>query len=214
MKGDIRMRSVRLPPPRNASIKKTIIFDLDETLVHCIDDIDSTPCDQVISVTFPTGETVQAGINIRPYALECLQKANEHYQVVVFTASHKAYADVVLDILDPHNKLIQYRLYRDHCIRTEEGIYIKDLRIISNRQLKDIIIVDNAVYSFGYQLDNGVPIIPFYDDKSDEELMHLIYYIDCLAKCADVREQNRKAFQLRDLQEIDIAEYLQSMISE
>jgi CTD small phosphatase-like protein 2 len=30
--------------------------------------------------------------------------------------------------------------------------------------------VDNAVYSFGYQLDNGIPIIPFYEDKRDEEL--------------------------------------------
>jgi hypothetical protein len=41
--------------------------------------------------------------------------------------------------------------------------------------------------------------------------MHLIYYFNCLSQCADVREQNKKAFQLRDLQEIDIAEYLQSM---
>jgi hypothetical protein len=73
--------------------------------------------------------------------------------------------------------------------------------------------VDNAVYSFGYQLDNGIPIIPFYDDKKDEELMHLIYYFNCLAQCQDVREQNRKAFQLKDLQEIDIAEYLQSMMN-
>lgn len=39
-------------------VKKTIIFDLDETLVHCIDDIENNPCDQVINVTFPNGETV------------------------------------------------------------------------------------------------------------------------------------------------------------
>ena len=162
--------------------------------MHCIDDIEKNPCDQEISVTFPNGETVKAGINIRPYAIECLKKANESYQVVVFTASHRAYADVVLDLLDPSGELIQFRLYRDHCLRTEEGIYVKDLRIISNRNLKDLIIVDNAVYSFGYQLDNGIPIIPFYDDKTDEELMHLIFYFNCLAQCEDVREQNRKAF--------------------
>jgi CTD small phosphatase-like protein 2 len=105
-KNEIKSRSVKLPSFRNTTIKKTIIFDLDETLVHCIDDIDKNPCDQEISVTFPNGETVKAGINIRPYALECLRKANESYQVVVFTASHRAYADVVLDILDPSNELI------------------------------------------------------------------------------------------------------------
>lgn len=50
-------------------------------------------------------------------------------------------------------------------MKTEEGVYIKDLRIIKNRNLKDMVIIDNAVYSFGFQLDNGIPILPFYDDK-------------------------------------------------
>lgn len=63
-----------------------------------------------------------------------------------------------------------------------------------------MILVDNAVYSFGFQLDNGIPIIPYYDDKeNDEELMHLIYYFNCIHESPDVRIQNRKAFQLKDL---------------
>jgi CTD small phosphatase-like protein 2 len=85
----------------------------------------------------------------------------------VFTASHKAYADVVLNYLDPNNEVIEYRLYRDSCVQTEEGVYIKDLRVIKNRNMKDMVIVDNAVYSFGFQLDNGIPILPFYEDKTD-----------------------------------------------
>ena len=68
----------------------------------------------------------------------------------MFTASHKFYADVVLDYLDPNNELIHHRLYRDSCFQTEDGVYIKDLRIIKNRTLKDMVIVDNAVYSFGF----------------------------------------------------------------
>lgn len=47
-------------------------------------------------------------------------------------------------------KLFDFRLYRDHCIKTPEGIYIKDLRILKNVNLANVIIVDNAVYSFGY----------------------------------------------------------------
>ena len=69
---------------------------------------------------------------------------------MVFTASHKSYADVVLDYLDPKRELIEHRLYRDSCMQTEEGVYIKDLRIIKNRNLRDLVIVDNAVYSFGF----------------------------------------------------------------
>ena len=93
---------------------------------------------------------IQAKINIRPYVYECLKKANEYFQVVVFTASHKAYADVVLDYLDQDKDLIQFRMYRHHCVLTEDGNYIKDLRVIKNRDLKDLALIDNAAYSFGF----------------------------------------------------------------
>lgn len=46
-------------------------------------------------------------------------------------------------------------------------MHIKDLRVIAGRDLKDVVLVDNAAYSFGFQLDNGIPIIPYYDNKND-----------------------------------------------
>lgn len=94
---------------------------------------------------------------------------------------------MVLDYLDPDRDLIDKRLYRDSCVKTEEGVYIKDLRIIKNRKMKDIVIIDNAVYSFGFQLDNGIPILPFYEDKKDEEMLHLTTYLKTLAKMEDIR---------------------------
>ena len=93
-------------------------------------------------------------------------------------------------------------------METPQGIFIKDLRMIANRDLKDILLVDNASYSFGYQLDNGIPIIPFYNDKNDKELLHLIQYLNWVIDSEDVREQNRKAFQLGELSEQEITEYL------
>ena len=80
-------------------------------------------------------------------------------------------------------------------------MYIKDLRIIKNRELSDMVIVDNAVYSFGFQLDNGIPILPFYKDPKDEELVHLTYYLKCIAQYSDIRNQNRNAFQLQELED-------------
>jgi TFIIF-interacting CTD phosphatase-like protein len=44
-------------------------------------------------------------------------------------------------------------------------MYIKDLRVIKGRSLENVLLVDNAAYSYVYQLENGVPIIPFYEDK-------------------------------------------------
>lgn len=58
-----------------------------------------------------------------------------------------------------------------------------------NRKIDDIILVDNAAYSFAFHLGfkffcfistclaNGIPIIPFYDDKNDKELLYLTDYL-------------------------------------
>ncbi len=87
---------------------------------------------------------------------------------------------------------------------------MKDLRIIGNRDMNDIVIVDNSVYSFAFQIDNGIPIIPFYNDPQDEEMLHLIYYLTCLASVEDVRQQNRGAFELYKLTSGDAANNAQS----
>jgi len=52
--------------------------------------------------------------------------------------------------------------------------------------MRNILLVDNAAYSFGYQIDNGIPIIPFYDDRDDKELMHLIVYLKQIINLEDV----------------------------
>ena len=114
----------------------------------------------------------------------------------VFTASHREYADAVVDLIDPDKTLIQFRLYREHCFQTKEGIFVKDLRVIRNRSLKDLILVDNSVYSFGFQLDNGVPIIPYYNDPQDQELKHLTDLLGALSHCDDVRQHIATTFKL------------------
>lgn len=30
-----------------------------------------------------------------------------------------------------------------------------------------MILVDNAAYSYAFQIDNGIPIIPYYEGKID-----------------------------------------------
>ncbi len=43
---------------------------------------------------------------------------------------------------------------------------MKDLRVL-NRDLSSLVLVDNAAYSYAYQLDNGIPILPYYHGTVD-----------------------------------------------
>lgn len=204
----LQQKKVKIPRKPGFEQKKTVVFDLDETLVHCVDESNGSP-DITLDVNFPTGEIIQAGVKIRPFAKECLVEVAKIFEVIVFTASHKCYADAVLDHLDPDKTLIHHRLYRDDCL-VMKNIHIKDLRILRNRKLKDIVIVDNAAYSFAYQIENGIPIISWHDDPCDKELFNLIDYLKVLAKAKDVRDVNRDVFRMNSFYEDYIEEFVKS----
>ena len=84
-----------LPDPvRPLDQKKVVIFDMDETLIHCVDDIDKENPDVVLEIDFSSdgqgqnpADIICAGINIRPFVIECLEEATKNFQVIVFTAS-------------------------------------------------------------------------------------------------------------------------------
>ena len=54
------------------SNRPTIVFDLDETLIHCNESLDM-PRDVSLPIIFPNNTQIKAGINIRPYAEECIR---------------------------------------------------------------------------------------------------------------------------------------------
>ena len=190
---EIQAKEVKLPKPKGFEKRKTVVFDLDETLAHCV----STPelGQYEIEIEMPTGILTKVGINIRPYAKELLSAISKEFEVILFTASHKCYADKVIQILDPMRSMIHHRLYRNNCIQID-GIFVKDLRIFADRNIKDLVIVDNAAYSFAFQVLNGIPIISWYDDPEDRELFKLIEYLRVLGRMDDIRVVNQFTFRL------------------
>ncbi len=57
-------------PPYQDGIKKTLIFDIDETMIHCLEDSDLIP-DVIIKIPLDEeySEFADAGLNIRPHLL-------------------------------------------------------------------------------------------------------------------------------------------------
>jgi TFIIF-interacting CTD phosphatase-like protein len=43
--------------------------------------------------------------------------------------------------------------------------------------MEDLIIVDNSLYCFGFQMNRGIPIYPFYQDQYDTELCDLEQFL-------------------------------------
>lgn len=196
-KRDLVMKKVSLNRKDSDKHKKTLVLDLDETLIHC-NTTGMGRTDVVLPIKFPSGETLEAAINIRPGCQDFLREMAKLFEVVVFTASHGCYANVVLDYLDPNREWVSHRLFREKCLLSDSGVYIKDQRVI-DRNLNSMVLVDNASYSFGYQLDNGIPIVPFYNSRDDVELTVLKNYLKELNKEKDVRDINRRHFQFRKI---------------
>jgi CTD small phosphatase-like protein 2 len=68
-----------------------------------------------------------------------------------------------------------------------------------------MVLVDNAPYSYLLQLENGIPILPYYTGE-DTELVHLEKYLEEMSRCMDVREFNKNHFQLHRYADCNDAE--------
>jgi len=89
--------------------------------------------------------------------------------------------------MDPKSEIFDHKLFRKSCVTKDNKLFIKDLRVLKNRDLKDIVLIDNAAYSYAHQISNGVPIIPFYDNKKDTEFKELTKFLMTLLDKNDVR---------------------------
>lgn len=133
-----------------------------------------------------------------------MEEINKKYISIIYTASHQIYADAVINHFDPNKKLISHRLYRNNCIQTkigEEQIYVKDLRVLYGVDLSEVIIIDNCILSFVFQMDNGIPILPYYDNKNDRELIFLMKYLDYLAQYKDIKNENKRMIPLENFKQ-------------
>lgn len=166
-------------------VRKTIIFDLDETLIHsCKSPLEKY--DRSVKATMPSRGEKVIGFNVRPFLEELLEGLKDHFELVIFTASHFCYASPILDDIDP-NRYFKTRLFREHCDLVEGGVFIKNLSILKDRDLKNVVLVDNSVSSFASQVSNGIPIVPFFDNKADDQLLKLRAFLLRLKDVPDVR---------------------------
>lgn len=171
-----------LPPQKGKEVgKKTLVLDLDETLVHS--SFKPVPnADFIIPVEIDN-QVHQVYVLKRPGVDQFMKSMGDKFEVVVFTASLAKYADPVLDLLDK-DKVVGARLFREAC-SNHKGNYVKDLGRLG-RDIRHVIIIDNSPASYLFHPENAVPIDSWFDDENDTELLDLIPFLEDMTKVDNV----------------------------
>jgi CTD nuclear envelope phosphatase 1 len=172
------------PTPTTNNLKrKTLILDLDETLVHST--IKPVTHHHLTVDVLIDGMTCTFYVIKRPHVDLFLQKVAEWFDLVIFTASMQQYADPLIDQLDIH-KLVKGRLFRESCL-AKEGNFVKDLGLIG-QDLSSTIIVDNSPIAYSHNKENALPIENWMgDNPQDDALLNLLPFLNGLRFTSDVR---------------------------
>ncbi|KAF2963994.1 hypothetical protein GQX73_g9570 [Xylaria multiplex] len=184
--------------PQDPKQLKTLILDLDETLIHSMSKGGRMGSGHMVEVRLNTAYTGSGGqqmlgpqhpilyyVHKRPHCDEFLRKVCKWFNLVVFTASVQEYADPVIDWLESERKFFSGRYYRQHCT-FRHGAFIKDLSSIEP-DLSKVMILDNSPLSYMFHQDNAIPIQGWISDPTDNDLLHLVPFLEGLQYVSDVR---------------------------
>ena len=176
--------------PEKTSNKKTLVLDLDETLVHSVGGMENgeggePQHDFIIQIPQSNNSSHDVHVMVRPHVEEFLQRMSKRFELVIFTASISKYANPLLNIVDKMG-YVPFRLFREHCTLINTA-FVKDLNLLG-RDAKDIIILDNNPTAYSLNHYNGFPIKSWFDDKNDDELLKICPNLEFLSYVPDVRE--------------------------
>lgn len=193
-----RMPSYTLAEPISGRTPlKTLILDLDETLIHSMAKGGRMSTGHMVEVKLntyvsPGGVPVPGPqhpilyyVHKRPHCDDFLRRVCKWYNLVIFTASVQEYADPVIDWLETERKFFSGRYYRQHCT-FRHGAFIKDLSSVEP-DLSRVMILDNSPLSYMFHQDNAIPIEGWINDPTDNDLMHLVPLLEGLQHVTDVR---------------------------
>ncbi|SCU94854.1 LADA_0G11826g1_1 [Lachancea dasiensis] len=178
----------------NRAKRRTLVLDLDETLIHSMSrgtSSSNSSQGHMVEVKFAvSGISSLYYVYKRPYCDLFLTKIANWYDLVIFTASMKEYADPVIDWLEgSFPGRFSRRLYRQDCTLRDGIGYIKDLSLLSSTHapLSDIFIIDNSPVSYAMHVDNAIQVEGWISDPTDTDLLNLLPFLEALQFTTDVR---------------------------
>ena len=158
-----------------ALAQKTLVIDLDETLIHSLAKGGRMSTGHMVEVKL-SSPAAYNGLSLgpqhpilyyvhkRPHCDDFLKKVSKWFNLVVFTASVQEYADPVIDWLEQERQYFSARYYRQHCT-FRNGAYIKDLSSVEP-DLSKVMILDNSPLSYIFHEGGLLP--------SDRDILRML----------------------------------------
>ena len=170
-----------------SSVKKLLILDLDETLIH--------------SREAGRGD-FEAGpfrVTKRPFLDHFLSEVSQWYNLAVWTLGSQDYAAEIVKNTIPYP--LTFVWDRQRCTRSynhenDEVDYIKDLKKVKNLgyDLNHVLFLEDSPSKLRKSYGNLVRIMPFYGDPSDVELQKAAKYLKTLKDVPNVRNIEKRGW--------------------
>ena len=196
-------------------MSRTIVLDMDETLVHTFDTAKSSYCDGLPSVLdfrtcmeyfsgrgyefYIPGAGSHYGI-YRPGMYHLLEKCYSLFDnVIIWSAGTKGYVGEIMTKIFKDCRLPDAIFARDFCEITSQGKYHKPLRKLSylydgdlEETLKNTLIVDDRKDTFIENPDNGILIPAWRGEKDDTTLFKLAAFLEATVHEDDFKMVDKK----------------------
>ena len=98
--------------------------------------------------------------------LDFLLANKPQIEPVLFTTGDPVYAERLLKIVDPEQKIFEHAFLRNACYLFEHQdeeitVFVKDIARFKTRDIKRSVLLDPKPLSFMMTPENGMPVIPY-----------------------------------------------------
>jgi RNA polymerase II subunit A small phosphatase-like protein len=172
-----------------------LVLDIDETLVYST----TTP------LAYPPDFAVfDFDIYKRPHLDTFLETCASWFPIAIWTSAGDDYTISVLEHILPKGLQPIFVFTCQRCVirpcygEDQPYFFIKPLNKVVKYgyPLDRIIIVDDSPETYQRNYGNGIPIAKYEGDRDDEELLHLLIYLEKLGTSKNIRKIEKRYWRL------------------
>lgn len=209
---------MQLPARKPGDNRLTLFMELDDTLLHTYiyDEnfgfmSDPNPRDPDFQIDY-SDKRIPIKVYMRDCAwdfLKFLKDNKDKIEPIVYTSGIPAYANMLVDLIDPKREVFEHRLYQNACYlfekRDEDIFYmIKDItRFKAVRDMSRSILIDPNPLNFILSPENGLPFVGYNAElhtsgsDKDEYLIGMSDIIKEVETQQDVRAYLKDNYNIR-----------------